>query len=230
MKTNPVAKQTLDKFIFELKGFFDRDFCKRIIEATEESGLFEYEYAHIKRENHIAILEHSDMFTDTHFDISLLAEIKRKMQTARELFFYENRDIFAPDHGAFPVPYEMDIFVRKYGGAGSLRHHFDSTVITALVGLNDDYDGGELSFWGDELKHKLPSGSILIFPGNFMYSHNILPIKSGHRYALVAQWMTPVQIYKKRKCDNGYYSNGYTRNGKEIVPTANNPEQSIWDK
>ena len=228
MKINPVANNPLQSFIVELPGFFNQSFCNQIIEAANSSGLFEYEYAHIKRENYVAILAHGDVFVDERFNGDMLNEIKKKFYFAIKLYFDQIKKCFSPDDGPMSVSYELDIVIRKYGSGGRLRHHFDSTVITALVGLNDSYEGGELAFWGDELPRKLPARSIMLFPGNFMYSHNVAPVTSGERYVLVAQWLPPVAIYKRRRCDNGYYLNGYTRSGKEVIPSDNNPEQSVY--
>jgi predicted 2-oxoglutarate/Fe(II)-dependent dioxygenase YbiX len=51
--------------------------------------------------------------------------------------------------------------------------------------LNDDYEGGEFAFFGRELKYKLKKGSCIMFPSNFMYPHEIMPVTSGTRYSII---------------------------------------------
>jgi predicted 2-oxoglutarate/Fe(II)-dependent dioxygenase YbiX len=51
--------------------------------------------------------------------------------------------------------------------------------------LNDDYEGGEFAFFNQEIKYKLEKGSCIMFPSNFMYPHEIMPVKSGTRYSIV---------------------------------------------
>jgi len=51
--------------------------------------------------------------------------------------------------------------------------------------LNDDYEGGEFAFFDRELKYKLKKGSCIMFPSNFMYPHEIMPVTSGTRYSIV---------------------------------------------
>jgi Rps23 Pro-64 3,4-dihydroxylase Tpa1-like proline 4-hydroxylase len=51
--------------------------------------------------------------------------------------------------------------------------------------LNDDYEGGEFAFFDRELVYKLKKGSALIFPANFMYPHEVMPVTSGTRYSIV---------------------------------------------
>lgn len=58
-------------------------------------------------------------------------------------------------------------------------------VLTVLGGLNDDYEGGELMMFGDHRIH-LPTGAVLVFPSNFMFPHEVKPVKSGVRYSYVS--------------------------------------------
>lgn len=51
--------------------------------------------------------------------------------------------------------------------------------------LNDDYEGGEFAFFDRELKYKLKKRSCIMFPSNFMYPHEIMPVTSGTRYSIV---------------------------------------------
>jgi predicted 2-oxoglutarate/Fe(II)-dependent dioxygenase YbiX len=51
--------------------------------------------------------------------------------------------------------------------------------------LNDDYEGGEFAFFDRELKYKPKKGSCIMFPSNFMYPHEIMPVTSGTRYSII---------------------------------------------
>jgi predicted 2-oxoglutarate/Fe(II)-dependent dioxygenase YbiX len=51
--------------------------------------------------------------------------------------------------------------------------------------LNDDYEGGEFAFFDRELVYKLKKGDALMFPSNFMYPHEVMPVTSGTRYSIV---------------------------------------------
>lgn len=51
--------------------------------------------------------------------------------------------------------------------------------------LNDNYEGGEFAFFGRELKYKPKKGSCIMFPSNFMYPHEIMPVTSGTRYSII---------------------------------------------
>jgi hypothetical protein len=59
--------------------------------------------------------------------------------------------------------------------------------ILSIIGcLNSDYEGGELSFFGGKVLHKLTAGQICIFPSNFMYPHEVLPVTGGNRFTFVS--------------------------------------------
>ena len=58
-------------------------------------------------------------------------------------------------------------------------------VLTVLGVLNNDYEGGEFMMFGDRQIH-LPAGSVVVFPSNFMFPHEVKPVKSGVRYSYVS--------------------------------------------
>lgn len=59
-------------------------------------------------------------------------------------------------------------------------------VLSMSIGLNGDYTGGEFRFWGDsERILRLNAGCALMFPPNFMYPHEILPVTQGTRYSMI---------------------------------------------
>ena len=61
-------------------------------------------------------------------------------------------------------------------------------TLSCTLCLNDDYDGGEFAFFNREIKYKLKKGSILLFPSNFMYPHEVMPVTSGTRYSIIT-WL-----------------------------------------
>jgi hypothetical protein len=56
-------------------------------------------------------------------------------------------------------------------------------VLTILGALNDDYSGGELMLCEQPIDMK--AGSMLIFPSNFLYPHEVKRVLSGTRYTYV---------------------------------------------
>jgi hypothetical protein len=78
----------------------------------------------------------------------------------------------------------------KYGpGQHFMEHHdhgFSYNCTVSLVAYpNDDYEGGELYFRLQGLNIKPEAGDLFIFPSNFMYPHQAMPVKSGRKYSIV---------------------------------------------
>jgi hypothetical protein len=78
----------------------------------------------------------------------------------------------------------------KYGtGQHFMEHHdhgFSYNCTVSLVSyVNDDYEGGELFFRLQNLKVKPEAGDLFVFPSNFMYPHQAMPVTSGVKYSIV---------------------------------------------
>lgn len=81
--------------------------------------------------------------------------------------------------------------ILKYSKAGYLPLHQDqgvsSRVLSTVGYLNDNYSGGEITFPYVDITVKPEAGSVIFFPSNFIYVHEVQPMISGNRYA-VPQW------------------------------------------
>lgn len=78
----------------------------------------------------------------------------------------------------------------RYTTGGFYTEHTDAYLeqpraVSCSFSLNDDYEGGEWAFFGGEFVVKPPKGSAIMFPSNFMYPHQILPVTKGTRYAVI---------------------------------------------
>jgi predicted 2-oxoglutarate/Fe(II)-dependent dioxygenase YbiX len=58
-------------------------------------------------------------------------------------------------------------------------------AVSCSFALNDDYEGGEWGFFDREMVIKAPKGSAILFPSNFMYPHEIMPVTKGTRYSVI---------------------------------------------
>jgi predicted 2-oxoglutarate/Fe(II)-dependent dioxygenase YbiX len=82
----------------------------------------------------------------------------------------------------------------KYEKNNFYSEHVDSfteiprTLSCSLI-LNDEFKGGEFSFFNNEIIYNLKKGSAIIFPSNFLYPHSVLPIISGTRYSVVTWFL-----------------------------------------
>lgn len=86
--------------------------------------------------------------------------------------------------------YHEQYHVLKYSGGQEYKAHYDGATqhgraVSALLYLNDDYEGGELEFPSYNVKIKPQAGMLILFPSNFAYNHVAHPVTKGTKYALV---------------------------------------------
>lgn len=99
-----------------------------------------------------------------------------------------------PYHRAICPILEMNVL--KYEKNNFFTPHVDYHRTTPrnlsyIFSLNDDYEGGQLTFHfkKDQKKTlKLNKNACVIFPSNFLFTHHVNPVTEGERYVIVS-WM-----------------------------------------
>lgn len=113
--------------------------------------------------------------------------------------------------------YEIFNFVKYEGEGKHFRIHADDgpaykCAVSAVVYINDDYEGGEIYFPRlDNTTVKPGNGDIAIFPSNYAYEHASLPIKSGTKYCVVV--MTDINDLAHKE---NHYAVRITEDGKAV--------------
>ena len=85
----------------------------------------------------------------------------------------------------------------KYPEGGYLSPHADVDAdagsVTTSYCINEDYDGGDICFWG---KHNIASegNSAHVYPSNHLFKHEVKPVTRGERYSVIT-WFS----YEKGK-------------------------------
>lgn len=78
----------------------------------------------------------------------------------------------------------------RYGEGQHFKEHHDhgfsyNCTVSLVAYPNDDYEGGELFFRLQGLTIKPEAGDLFVFPSNFMYPHQAMPVTSGTKYSIV---------------------------------------------
>lgn len=78
----------------------------------------------------------------------------------------------------------------RYESGQKYDEHFDGYTYTgrsvsAIIYLNEDFDGGETEFVNFGIKIKPSAGSMILFPSSYPYSHFAHPVFNGSKYAIV---------------------------------------------
>ncbi|CDS50266.1 hypothetical protein [Polaromonas sp. CG9_12] len=87
----------------------------------------------------------------------------------------------------------MGFELLRYSAGGYYKTHTDSfkkvpRALACSFALNDDFAGGDWSFFCGDKKIRPPKGSVVVFPSNFLFPHEITEVISGTRYSVVT-WM-----------------------------------------
>jgi len=89
-----------------------------------------------------------------------------------------------------------DFRLNHYSEGGFMKNHIDNIHhshgqkfgyphITALMFLNDNYEGGEIVLCDGVYEPQKKQGSGIVFPSNFMFPHEVKKVIKGHRYSLM---------------------------------------------
>jgi len=86
----------------------------------------------------------------------------------------------------------------KYQTGQEYKAHADGgtnigRAVSAIVYLNNDYEGGEIEFPNFGVKIKPEPGMLILFPSTYPYAHIAHPVTDGTKYAIVT-WIKDRQI------------------------------------
>lgn len=80
--------------------------------------------------------------------------------------------------------------VMKYTKGQFYKPHVDSIdgrrTLSGILYLNDDFDGGSLSFPVQKIEIEPRPGRLVLFPSNFVYIHEAKEVTDRAKYAVVA--------------------------------------------
>lgn len=99
---------------------------------------------------------------------------------------------YAKNAGLSDLEHEYYSLVRYTEGQFFSEHsdggEFLPRRLSMVLYLNDDYDGGEISFTRFRSTIKTKARTLLLFPSTDEYSHAAQPVLSGTKYALIGFW------------------------------------------
>ena len=77
----------------------------------------------------------------------------------------------------------------KYRAGEGYKEHYDGgtemgRAISAVIYLNDNYEGGQIEFPNFKIKLKPEKGMLILFPSNYAYRHVAHEVTQGTKYSL----------------------------------------------
>jgi len=100
---------------------------------------------------------------------------------------------YAHKNGIFNLKNEGYHIVR-YTEGQFFAEHTDATPeyprrVSAIIYLNDNYEGGTITFTHSNQSFKPETNTIMIFPSSKDFAHSADPVISGTKYAIIGFWL-----------------------------------------
>lgn len=185
--------RNLEDYIIKFPNSIPGDLCDSIIKEYKDTDLWHHttigKNAELNteiRDVNTILISRDDVINLNHdvrkeLDHRIFTHVNAAMKKYNEKFSFA---LIESDSG-----YEL---LRYNVGQKYIQHvdHFKEVprTLTCVIGLNDDYEGGEFTFFDKELSMKVEKGTILMFPSSFQYPHSVEPVTSGTRYSIVT-WL-----------------------------------------
>lgn len=178
----------LSDYILIVTGVLSDEQCDRFLQASQDSA--DWNPVGSESNSTDPALRNCDTL-----DISLLREqspwalLDSDIYKAVETCIRTYRLKFPGFTAGADTGYEM----LRYPTGTRCNYHSDSRdfrprTLSCSIAINDDYKGGEFEFFHGEKTYRVPKGSAIVFPSNFMYPHAVLPITEGTRYSIIT-WL-----------------------------------------
>jgi predicted 2-oxoglutarate/Fe(II)-dependent dioxygenase YbiX len=178
----------LKDYIIVLDDILPHSVCDKILEEYANSG--EWQQTAIGSGIDLSIRNATTIQMSADFVVARNAELRREIdsdvfaaasKTIQEYNANFQHNIIEEDSGYELLRYETGQFYTQHTDSFKGRPR----AVSCSFALNDDYEGGEFGFFDREMVIKAPKGAAVLFPSNFMYPHEIMPVTNGTRYSII---------------------------------------------
>jgi len=189
-------EKDLTKYVANYENFLDENYCKKAVKALKKAEWSTHQFYQSGSGDHIS---YDNELSVSWSNIKQRQEIQEKLHSGLTRYVTELPDVSKAKTIDWFCGWNgySELRFNKYDETTQMKLHCDHIhsmfdgnrkgipTLSLLGCLNDDYEGGELIMWEDQ-KIELKRGSLLIFPSNFMYPHEVKPVTKGSRYSYVS--------------------------------------------
>lgn len=193
LSENKSFSRNLEDYIVKFPNAIPFDLCDSIINEYKDTNLWNATVIGKDAILDTSIRDVNTILISTENVIRLNFDLRKKLD--EEIFHCVNSTMKKYNEKFPYAQIESDSgyeLLRYNVGQKYIQHvdHFKEVPrsITCVIGLNDNYEGGEFTFFDKQLRMKVEKGTILMFPSNFQYPHSVEPITNGTRYSIVT-WL-----------------------------------------
>jgi predicted 2-oxoglutarate/Fe(II)-dependent dioxygenase YbiX len=187
-----MTPQSLLDYVKVYKNHLSSSLCEAAVESLSKSNWTEHSFYDVRKNKSISFEKELSV---SHDSIPEKDEINKQIWFAIEKYILKDFSSFDKWFNGWNG--YSDVRFNRYDPSTQMKLHCDHIqsmfdgerkgipTLTVLGALNDDYEGGEFLMFGDRQIH-LPAGAVVVFPSNFMFPHEVKPVKSGIRYSYVS--------------------------------------------
>lgn len=187
------SSQKLEDFIKIYDNIVSKELCEKILNEYKNSSDWTPtsvgdNVVNSNIRNCDGILISDDQIIEKNYEVRKNIDMNLHQQLLKVVEKYSNEfPHFCPniDTGYQLLKYETEQFYTQ---------HTDSFInqqrsISCSLTLNEDFVGGEFAFFDREILIRNSVGSVIVFPSNFMYPHEVMPVLEGARYSIVTWYV-----------------------------------------
>lgn len=187
------SQRSLSDYIFTLDNIVPEELCDKILEEYRDCSFWTKSRVgdgnvsdEIRNCDIVNISE--QMVIDKNFDVR--KKLDEDFFVCASKAINEYRELFPEVASEIDTGYDL----LRYTKGQFYVQHTDSfkqqqRSVSCSFLLNDDYEGGEFAFFDREVMIRGGKGSIIMFPSNFMFPHEVMPVTSGTRYSIITWYV-----------------------------------------
>jgi len=184
--------KNLQDYVKVYKDFLSVDLCNKILSQLDNAEWEEHSFYNATTNDFV---KHENELSISHVVVDGKEQLMQRVWDALNqyvVFDMVNMHDWFNSWNGF-----TDVRFNKYDPSTQMKLHCDHIhsmfdgqrkgipTLTVLGALNDEYTGGEFIMFEDEVI-EMPARSVIVFPSNFLYPHEVRPVKTGVRYSFVS--------------------------------------------
>jgi predicted 2-oxoglutarate/Fe(II)-dependent dioxygenase YbiX len=185
-----LPKDSLEQYILVLNDVLPKQVCINLLEEYADTD--EWRPSQLEQDIVDAAVRKCSVLSVSHPQNIERRNTENRKRLDQQLFNIAGTALqqYRNKHDECHVSKDTGYDMLKYEIGDFYIQHTDSfgqgfRTLSCSFALNDDYEGGQFSFFDGQLDYQLKQGSAILFPSNFMFPHQIKPVVNGTRYSIV---------------------------------------------
>ena len=189
----PKSRRRLEDFIVSLDNIVPDELCDRILSEYKNSdewfnSLVAGGIMDTNSRNCDMINMSLENIISNNSDVR--RQLDMEMYECASKAINKYRELFPETATEIDTGYDL----LRYNKGQFYTQHTDSfkdqqRAVSCSFHLNDDYEGGEFGFFDSEIIIRAGKGGAILFPSNFMFPHEVMPVLSGTRYSIITWYV-----------------------------------------